>query len=84
MIHCIFLAIFLPISSPCGNCLLMLVCAKVELNSPFSEVMKTLEISNTRGLWPVDLRVALRTIALVQDKDYLTWTMPHLRKSKGE
>lgn len=45
MIHCIFLAIFLPVLSPGGNCLLMLVCTKTGLNGPFSEVMKTPEIS---------------------------------------
>lgn len=48
MIHCIFLAIFLPVLSPCGNCLLMLACTKIGLNGPFSEVMKALEISKYR------------------------------------
>lgn len=36
----------------------MLVCTKYGLNGPFPEVMKTLEISKNKKLWPMDLRVA--------------------------
>ena len=67
MIHCVFLAIFLPVLSPCGNCLLMLVHTKIGLNGPFSEVMKVLETSKYQGVMALRPRETWETARLVKE-----------------